>query len=63
MIAVISLCISAAAFVLAALLPLWEKYAPPKVVLLPQLRSEQVAAQRCQPSSRGSPCEQGLDGL
>lgn len=35
MIAVISLAISAAAFILAALLPLWEKYAPPKVVLRP----------------------------
>jgi hypothetical protein len=34
-IAVISLVISAAAFILAALLPLWEKYAPPKVVLRP----------------------------
>jgi hypothetical protein len=35
MIAIISLCISAAAFVLAALLPLWEKYAPPRVILVP----------------------------
>lgn len=35
MIAVISLVISAAAVMLAALLPLWEKYAPPKVVLRP----------------------------
>lgn len=35
MIAVISLIISAVALALAAVLPVWEKYAPPKVVVRP----------------------------